>query len=253
MPVGRPLWRSVGATRGDKYSSRRRPTPNATSRNALLHWQEAPVNRLLNFDDTDQLLLLGAVGGVPGGAARPADHQHRVAASLSRLHSKTAQVDGSVPLLTDYYLGSVVPRVARRAERFEHVVGSDHVARCMRLSRSLCERSPRHQMLHSDLYAENVLFDEGGRPVFIDPHAKIGSPAFDWGFWCVYYVPTSGFAERAALCRKYAPDELEEALAWSVTLAVDGALYYLDTDDSTASAMLDVLDSEPLASLSRHG
>jgi streptomycin 6-kinase len=103
--------------------------------------------------------------------------------------------------------------------------------------------------LHSDLYAENVLWDEVGEPVFIDPHAKVGSPAFDWAFWCVYYVPTSGFAERVALCRQYAPAELDKALAWSLTLAVDGALYYLDTDDHQAAAMLAVLASEPLKPL----
>jgi streptomycin 6-kinase len=91
-----------------------------------------------------------------------------------------------------------------------------------------------------------VLFDEDSGPVFIDPHAKVGSPAFDWAFWCVYYVPTSGFVDRVALCREYAPAELDEALAWSVTLAVDGALYYLDTGDDRVAAMLTVLESEPL-------
>lgn len=104
-------------------------------------------------------------------------------------------------------------------------------------------------MLHADLYAENVLFDAAGEPVFIDPHPKVGSPAFDWAFWCVYYQPTSGFADRVALCREYARGELEEALAWSLTLAVDGALYYLDVGDETASAMLAVLDSEPITRL----
>ncbi len=130
------------------------------------------------------------------------------------------------------------------------MVGYDHVARCIEFSHELCERSTRQRVLHADLYAENVLFDADGKPVFIDPHAKIGSPAFDWAFWCVYYLPTSGFEDRVALCREYVPDEFEEALAWSATLAVDGALYYLDTDDDTASAMLAVLDSEPLAQLS---
>ncbi len=80
-------------------------------RAALLHWQGAPVNRLLDFDDTDRLLLLNAVAGIPGGSPRPVEHQRRVAASISRLHGKTAPVDRSVPLLTDYYLGTVVPRV----------------------------------------------------------------------------------------------------------------------------------------------
>lgn len=218
-------------------------------RAALAHWREAPVNRLLAFDDTDHLFLLEAVGGVPGGVARPVDHQRRVAAALSRLHRSAASVDGPVPLLTDYYLNTVMPRVERRGTRFGHIVGADRVARCIELSHRLCARPAFLSMLHADLYAENVLFDSDGEPVFVDPHAQIGSPAFDWAFWCVYYLPTSGFTDRVALCREYAQDELEEALAWSVTLAVDGALYYLDTGDDRVSAMLAVLDSEPLARL----
>src|SRR2546430_5442715 len=173
----------------------------------MVHWRQAPVNRLLAFDDTDQLLLLDAVGGAPGGGVRPVDHQRRVAAALSRLHGSAAPVGGPVPLLSDYYLGSVVPRVQQRARRLARVVGSGRVARCMQLSRALCARPARGRMLHSDLYAENVLFDTNGEPVFIDPHAKIGSPAFDWAFWCVYYVPTGGFADRVALCRSFAPAE----------------------------------------------
>jgi streptomycin 6-kinase len=221
-------------------------------RAALLHWRQAPVNRLLRFDNANQLLLLAAVAGVPGGGPEPPDHSRRVARALSQLHRSPASTAGPIPLLIDYYLGSVVPRVQQRAQRFGHIVGPGNIERCVQLSRRLCARPARQRLLHSDLYAENVLFDETGQPVFIDPHAKIGSPAFDWAFWCVYYIPTSGFAERVALCRQYASAELDEALAWLVTLAIDGALYYLDTDDHhQTAAMLAVLASEPLKPLVR--
>ena len=76
-------------------------------------------------------------------------------------------------------------------------------------------------MLHSDLYAENVLFDEHSLPVFIDPHPKIGSAAFDWAFWCVYYVPAEGFAKRIELCRQHTPCDMNEVLAWAATLSAD--------------------------------
>jgi streptomycin 6-kinase len=99
-------------------------------------------------------------------------------------------------------------------------------------------------MLHSDLYTENVLFDETGFPAFIDPHPKIGSPAFDWAFWCVYYHPMDGSTHRAALCRDRMPALFDEVMAWSVTLAVDGALYYLEAGDPTANAMMTLLESE---------
>lgn len=95
--------------------------------------------------------------------------------------------------------------------------------------------------------AENVLFDQARYAVFIDPDAKVGSPAFDWAFWCVYYVPTAGFAERVTLCSEQVPTMFDEVLAWSATLAVDGALYYLETGDDTASSMLAIINSPILA------
>lgn len=71
---------------------------------------------------------------------------------------------------------------------------------------ALCAPPHRRAMPHSDLYAENVLFTTSGQPVFIDPHPKIGSPAFDWAFWCVCCRPDGGFAARVALCRSRIPD-----------------------------------------------
>jgi streptomycin 6-kinase len=98
-----------------------------------------------------------------------------------------------------------------------------------------------------------VLFDEQGEPVFIDPHPKIGSATFDWAFWCVYYVRSAGFEERIELCRQYTPCDIDEVLAWAVTLAVDGALYYLDTKDTTAEAMRAVLRSSMLKPVLQSG
>jgi hypothetical protein len=52
--------------------------------------------------------------------------------------------------------------------------------------------------------------------------------------------------DRAALCREHAPTEYEEAMSWALTLAIDGAFYYLATGGEVC-AMLAVLNSEPLA------
>lgn len=222
-------------------------------RTALTYWAGAGVCRLLAADEDTQALLIESVSGTPGGADRPPNHAARVAAALHRLHQQTALPDsvGSVPLLTNYYLHEVVPRISSRAVRWNDVVGADRVTRALELCRDLATAKRTPVMLHADLYAENVLFDEHGEPVFIDPHPKIGSAAFDWAFWCVYYVPSpsAGFAERVELCRQHTSCDMDEVLAWVVTLAVDGALYYLDTEDPTAEAMLAVLSSPLLAPL----
>ncbi|KAA2253335.1 phosphotransferase [Solihabitans fulvus] len=214
---------------------------------ALGHWAGAGVCRLIDADDTAQVLLVEAVADVAGGAARPHDHARRVAEAIPSLHTNPALPGRAVPLLTEYYRHSVMPRIERRARQYGSVVGAGRISSVRALCRDLCSASLSSFMLHSDLYAENVLFDQAQRAVFIDPHAKIGSPAFDWAFWCVYYTPTSGFAERVALCHEHVPDQVDEVLAWSATLAVDGALYYLDTADYTATSMLQILDS-PLLS-----
>jgi streptomycin 6-kinase len=222
-------------------------------RAALRHWVGAGVCRLLAADEPAQALLIESVTETPGGAVRPPDHADLVAAAIHRLHQQPAVADGSVPLLTDYYLNEVVPRISRRAVRWGEIVGPAYVDRALELSSDLCAGQRSVAMLHADLYAENILFDEQGKPVFIDPHPVIGSAAFDWAFWCVYYVPTAGFDERVELCRHHTPCDMDEVLAWALTLAVDGALYYLDTEDMTADAMLAVLDSPVLGALLRTG
>lgn len=210
-------------------------------RAALSHWAGHGVCRLLDADDHDQVLMVELVGSVPGGATRPRDHDKRVAAAIPCLHRVAVEPDGNVPLLTDYHLGTVVSRVRQRASRFGHLVGQECVESAISLCHDLCADSRDLTMLHSDLYAENVLFDQAQDVVFIDPHAKIGSRAFDWAFWCVYYVPTCGFKDRIVLCNEYVPALVNEVLAWSATLAVDGALYYLDAGEDTVTAMLEIL------------
>lgn len=218
-------------------------------RAALVHWAGAGVCRLLAADEGMQALLIESVTETPGGASRPPDHAARVAKAIPQLHAQAAALDGGghVPLLTDYYLRSVVPRISRRTEQWGVAVGAAYVGRALELCSELCASPAEPVMLHSDLYAENVLFDEHGEPVFIDPHPNIGSAAFDWAFWCVYYVPSAGFEERVELCRQHTPCDIDEVLAWVVTLAVDGGLYYLDTKDETAEAMRGVLGSPTLA------
>ena len=63
----------------------------------------------------------------------------------------------------------------------------------------------------------------------------------------MYYVPGSDFAKRVELCRRHALCDVDEVLAWAVTLVVHGTLCYLLDEAPTAEAMLTVLDSPILA------
>ena len=227
------------------------PEPDRFQRElaALQHWDGQGVCRLVAADTTAHVLLLEQIGGRAGGVARPSNHPERVAEALACLHKRPAPAHPAVPRLADYYRGTVVPRMERRAAQFGHVVGPRRITAAVRLSRILCVNQQERALLHADLYAENVLFGEEGEVVFIDPHAVTGSPAFDWAFWIVYYQPDSGFEERVALCARHTPADMTEVLAWVATLAVDGALYYLATKDPRLDALLAVLASPTVAPL----
>lgn len=215
---------------------------------ALGHWTGQRVCRLLAADDHAQILLLESVTAHPGGAPRPPDHPARVAAVLAQLHQRRPAATTPVPTLSDYYRDEVVPRIARRGRRWGGVIGRARAAAGLRLSQELGAIRSGESMLHADLYAENVLFDEQDEPVFIDPHPKIGPSAFDWAFWCVYYTK-DGFTDRVELCRKQERAEMDEILAWAATLVIDGALYCLDTKDRTAAVTLSLLESPALTPL----
>jgi streptomycin 6-kinase len=210
---------------------------------ALVHWGGRGACRLLDNDATDRVLLMELIGGAAGGARRPAQDAEQVATALPRLHRVEVQQDNPVPTLVDYYRHTVLPRIQERAKRHGSIVGDHFVRQAVKTGVELCAVRHRPLMLHADLYAENVLFDANGGVVFIDPHPKIGSAAFDWAFWCVYYRQDRQFDTRVKLCRQHVPELTDEVLAWSLTLAVDGALYFLDTEDSAAEDVCAVLAS----------
>lgn len=213
-------------------------------RSALTHWQGSGVVELLHTDDTRQVLLLRAVGQVAGGRPRPESHEQRVASVLSQLHVKAADYIEDVPSLSGYYQTEVRPRTERRAKCLEQPIPRQTIDAALALCDELSSGPRGSSLLHGDLYAENVLFDESGAPVFIDPLAMTGDAAFDWAFWTVYYIPLDGFERRLALCEAYAPCPIERILQWIATLVVDGALFYIETDDARAAEMLRILSTD---------
>lgn len=219
-------------------------------RAALAHWSGRGACQLYLSDDASRMLVTELVGGRPGGAGVPCDHQQRVAGALPLLHEQPAPDGTPIPLLSDYYRETVLPRVARRSRHGACAVEPEMACRARSLIDELTrDVSSAQVVLHSDLYGENVVFTERGRPIAIDPHPKIGSPAFDWAFWCVYYRFDGQFTERFELCRSIVPHLADEVLAWSLTVAVDGALYYAETRDSNEGVLAEILSSPKFSAL----
>lgn len=213
-------------------------------RSALAHWKDAGAVRLVAADDVRQVLLLHAVSETPGGAEQPADREERVASSLAQLHTGVVSHLADVPLLADYYRSEVLVRIEQRARSLDHPVPRATIEAVMALCMKLSDEDERStSLLHSDLYAENILFDGSGTPVFIDPLAHVGDMAFDWAFWSVYYTPLEGFERRLSLCAAYAPCSIARIIGWAATLAADGALFYIETGDQRASEMLRILST----------
>lgn len=215
-------------------------------RSALTHWRGLSAVELLRADAERQVLLLRAVGKTPGGRSRPGDHESRVAAVLKQLHSRPADDVEEVPALGDYYQSEVMPRIGRRAMSLDQPIESAKTDAVLVLCDQLSSGQSSPSLLHSDLYAENIPFDEHGAPVFIDPLAMVGDAAFDWAFWSVYYTPLEGFERRLELCKAYAPCKVDKIIRWASTLAVDGALFYIETADERCSEMLRILSTEPV-------
>src|SRR6185312_12010153 len=92
-------------------------------------------------------------------------------------------------------------------------------------------------VLHADLYRENVLFAEDGRPILLDPLPMEGDAVFDWAFWCVYYTLGQHTDERLSQAQHASGISLAQMLPWCLLLGLDGLLYYEETDDPRVSVM----------------
>ncbi|MGH3734667.1 MAG: aminoglycoside phosphotransferase family protein [Micromonosporaceae bacterium] len=210
-------------------------------RAALDHWNGAPVGSVVQACPSHRALLLRAVAGRPGGAGRPVDDARRVAERLPELHSCGApSVGASVPALLDHHRAEVRPRVRERLTRLPHCLDKAMLRTALAFDAEQLMAGMEPVMLHADLYAENITFDEQGQPVFIDPHPMLGPAAYDWAFWCVYYTAEQ-FNRRLDLCHESAAVPFDEALRHIAVLALDGYLYYLDTDDPRAGSTRAVL------------
>ncbi|GAA0422013.1 aminoglycoside phosphotransferase family protein [Streptomyces luteireticuli] len=210
---------------------------------ALRLWTDGPAARVIAVADDLAVAVLETVGGHPGGAARPAREEMRVASAIQQLHGRgrVAALPHAFPPLSAFLNDEVLPRIRHRAivlglHKHRHFIGNE-----LRMLGDLAERRERRTVLHADLYRENALFDEAGRPVLIDPLPMAGDAAFDWAFWSVYYDVGRRTHYRLTTAAQTSGIPASEILPWCRLLALDGLLYYLDTHDPRATRMAQTL------------
>ncbi|WP_405060317.1 aminoglycoside phosphotransferase family protein [Kribbella sp. NBC_01505] len=207
---------------------------------ALRHWADGPAVEVVDSADDLAVAALEMVGGQPGGSNRPVGELAEVAEALNALHALgRRRTPAGFPLLADYLREELTPRVLARLRgrdlgRWRPVArtGLRALADVLRESRG----DGGHQtMLHGDLYRENVLFSEAQRPVFVDPLPMVGSAAFDWAFWTVYYEVGHRLEDRMALAVQISGLPDLDIRRWCAALLLDGLLYYRETDDPRTS------------------
>jgi streptomycin 6-kinase len=220
------------------------PRRYASELAALRHWDGVSAGRVLDADDTRQSMLLAMVGQVPGGAARPDDHQRRTAVRLPSLHRTEAEPGRANTDVATLFHIEIRPRL-ERSDQLAESIGPDLVRAVLDVGERLARSAARSVILHGDLYADNIVFDASGHPVFIDPRGLRGPAEFDWAFWCLYYLDT-GFDERIALLDRLHVDA-HAVLPWIAVLAADGLRYHLRTADIVAADRLrSIVTSEPV-------
>lgn len=203
---------------------------------ALRLWYPDSEALLRVADDELATAVMSTVGGRPGGAPRPEGETEIVALALHDLHQigRRPQNRGPrLPRLNEYLDREVMPRIRRRASGSSQAL-TDVV---LPLLSDLATNPARTTVLHADLYRENVLFAEDGRPVLLDPLPMEGDSIFDWAFWCVYYTLGRCTDDRLSQARHTSGIPLAQLLAWCLLFGLDGLLFYEEVGDPRLTLM----------------
>ncbi|BCJ36366.1 hypothetical protein Athai_38690 [Actinocatenispora thailandica] len=227
---------AVGSLRGQPVIVKAWYSPQRYVRElaALRAWAPAAPRLFATAPDL-HIAAMALVGGRPGGALRPAQEEQAVAASLAALHHDSP-VPEHLPRLRQYIDDTVRPRIHRRRS-----LGADIPPQYLTTIDRTASTGSSPVLLHGDLYQDNVPFSASGQPVFLDPLPMVGTPAFDWAFWTVYYRLGRHTVSRLHLAADASRLPLAELVPWCLLLCVDGLLYYRDSGDRRAPVMAAVM------------
>ncbi|MGW0879597.1 aminoglycoside phosphotransferase family protein [Streptomyces sp. NPDC002671] len=219
------------------------PTRFRNEVTALRLWAGGPTADVVEVADDLAVAAMEMISSQPGGGERPPRELQTVSAALHGLHTfgRRRRRPRDLPPLATYLHQEICPRVRRRLGAVDLGTWHDLVNAILPEFLALEEDEGRATVLHTDLYRENVLFDWLGHPRFIDPLPMVGDAAFDWAFWTVYYDLGHGTDARLATAARIARIPVPVLAPWCRALALDGLLYYLETSDTRAPRMADVL------------
>lgn len=205
---------------------------------ALRHWEPVNGQIVRAQDDEQAVACLELVGGVPGGCSRPAADERAVAETLARLHTHP-DPETPFPRLDEYLRRTVEPRILRRLRRY----GTEVPRQCIDLGLNAVSSPVREHkvLLHADLYRENVPVNGDGKPVFLDPLAMVGDPAFDWAFFVVYFALAEDPLPRLQAAAEVGDVATRALLPWCLALCLDGLLYYREVGDDREPRMVGVM------------
>lgn len=216
-------------------------------KSALRHWNGDGASEILECDEDARLLLLPMIGSTPGGAPKPTDHEIRTALRLPILHHRAAKPQQHVPSLSRIFRDQIRPLV-RESPLLKDRIGQDLIETVIRRADHAIGTPAKQVMLHGDLYADNVVFSESGHPTFIDPRGLVGPAAYDWAFWCVFYLD-DGFERRLTIVDRLQAAERAVVVQWIAVIAADSLRHNLDVGDlATADRLHAILTSQPLIS-----
>lgn len=208
----------------------------------LRHWDSAAAE-VLASDDATRTFLLPMVGHSPGGATPPHDHELRTALRLPSLHRRPATRQRHVPDLQTLFNQRIQPQI-NASQQLKQCLGSNAVAAITRLGQLALDRDRTRTMLHGDLYFENVVFNTGGHPTFVDPRGITGPAAYDWAFWCVFYLD-DGLERRLAMIDRLGLVDRAAVIPWIVVITADSLRHHLQAGDHPGAQHLQAILAMP--------
>ncbi|MEJ8643620.1 phosphotransferase [Streptomyces sp. MS1.HAVA.3] len=220
---------------------------------ALRLWAGGPTADVLEAADDLAVAALELVGGGPGERiGRRVRRRWSPLPFRDSTPSGGAETDRTTSPARHLPRRGSLPRIRRREHALDTGAWRPLVDATLPALTDLEEDPSRVTVLHADLYRENVPFDWLAHPRLIDPLPMVGDPAFDWAFWTVYYDLARGTGERLTTASRISRIPIPGLAPWCRLLALDGLLFYLETDDPRAPQMAGVL-SDLSASTPRSG